>query len=233
MQDKTVVIHQPDFLPYIGFFHRLIHADLFVVLDNVQFVDGTSRSWHNRDKIKTRQGEKWITVGTAKNHSSALINEMMLSEVNNFRKNHLNQFKENYRSACFYSEIMPYMEQLYSFLCESMVEFNMMSIRTLMDLFNINIECLYASEIKAEGKGNEIVVDILKKVNAAVYLSGVGAKDYYEPTLYDEAGIKVVFQEFVHPVYPQLYGEFIPFLSSIDLLFNCGIEKSREILRSI
>ena len=232
MQNKTVVIHQPDFLPYLGFFHRFLYSGLYVVLDNVQFVYGT-RSWHNRDKIKTPQGEKWLTVATKKNNFSALINEIMLCEGEKFKIRHLNLINVNYRKANFYNEIMPHIENLYSYECEKMIDFNMKSIEILMQLFDTNINYIYASDLKAEGKGNGIIVDILKKVDATHYLSGIGAKNYYEPALYDEAGIKVIFQEFKHPVYPQLFGDFIPFLSSIDLLFNCGIEKSREILRNI
>lgn len=227
-----MVIHQPDFLPYLGFFHRLLYCDLYVVLDNVQFVYG-SNSWHNRDKIKTAQGEKWITIDTRKNSSKALINTILLFEEGNFRKRHLNLIKTNYKKAAFYDEIIPYIEHLYNYKCEKMIDFNMNSIIMLIDLFNTNLKYIYASEIKAEGKGNGIIVDVLKKVGATHYLSGIGAKDYYEPTLYEEAGIEVIFQKFEHPVYPQLFGQFIPYLSSIDLLFNCGIEKSREILRSI
>ena len=232
MQSKTVVIHQPDFLPYLGFFHRLIYSDLYVVLDNVQFVSSSS-SMQFRDKIKTPNGEKWVTVATKKTSRNTLICDKVLFEESGFRERNLNQFKENYRAAIFFGEIMPYVEQLYSFRCEKLMDFNMKSIEMLMGLFDINIDIVFASDVDAEGKKNELLVDILKSVNATTYLSGVGAKDYYEPTLYDEAGIKVIFQEFVHPVYPQLYGEFIPYLSSIDLLFNCGIMKSREILRSI
>ena len=77
-----------------------------------------------------------------------------------------------------------------------------------------------------------LLVDILQKVRADKYLSGVGAKAYFDPAPFAAAGIEVTWQDFKHPVYPQLYGDFIPYLSSIDLLFNCGIKKSHEILRS-
>jgi hypothetical protein len=232
MPQKTVVIHQPDFLPYLGFFHRLLYADLYVVLDNVQFVSG-SNSWHKRDKIKTPQGEKWLTVATKKNRREALISEIILFEDDDFRAKHINLIKDSYKKAGFYSEIMPRIEQLYSYNCKKMMDFNMKSIEMLLDLFDISIEYIYASGIEAQGKGNGKIVDILKKTGATRYLSGIGARDYYEPAPYCEAGIEVVFQEFEHPVYPQLHGEFIPYLSSIDLLFNCGTEESRKMLRSV
>jgi hypothetical protein len=88
-----------------------------------------------------------------------------------------------------------------------------------------------SSEINPEGKRNEMLVDILKKVSADIYLSGVGAKDYLDEKLFSDADVAVKWQNFSHPVYPQLHGDFTSYLSSIDLLFNCGIERSREILR--
>jgi hypothetical protein len=91
----------------------------------------------------------------------------------------------------------------------------------------------WASELPVEGKSNDLVVAILKQVGAKVYLSGVGARAYYDPAPFEQAGIKVLWQNFKHPVYPQLHGDFIPYLSSIDLFFNCGIEKSRAILRQM
>ena len=89
-----------------------------------------------------------------------------------------------------------------------------------------------ASSLNPEGKKNELLIDILKKVSAETYLSGVGAKAYMDEKLFENEGIKVIWQNFKHPVYNQLYGNFIPYLSSIDLLFNCGIEESRKTLRS-
>ncbi len=230
--NKIVVIHQPDFLPYLGFFHRFLMADLWVILDNVQFVSGTSRSWHNRDKIKTPQGEKWITVAVQKSQKDSKINEMTLSKTENWRKNNVNLLIQNYKKAPYFDEIFPFIEKLYSYECERMMDFNLKSIDMLNDFFDIKIDTIIASTLNTEGKNNELVIDIVKKVNSDTYLSGIGAKDYMIPELYEKAGITILWQDFKHPIYPQLHGSFIPYLSSIDLLFNCGIEKSREILRT-
>ena len=229
---KTVVIHQPDFLPYIGFFHRLIRADVFVVLDNAQYVNGTSQSWMNRDKIKTDQGEKWLTVSVKKAAKQTPINQIELSKSSEWKEANLNLIRNNYRKSPHFNEIYPYLEKLYAYEGNLLYEFNLDSIRMLMKLFNIRIDEVYSSNLNAIGKKNELLVDILQKVGATEYLSGVGAKVYFESQPYEEAGIDVVWQDFIHPVYPQLYGSFIPYLSSIDLLFNCGIEESRKILRS-
>ncbi|HSA05557.1 MAG TPA: WbqC family protein [Candidatus Gastranaerophilales bacterium] len=228
--NKTAVIHQPDFLPYMGFFQRFLNSDLWIILDNVQFLNN-SKSWHNRDKIKTENGEKWFTVAVQKCSQKTPINEVLLSDTG-WREDNLNLIINNYRKAPFFNEIIPYINNLYAFQCEKMIDFNLKSIDTLMEIFNIKIERIMASNLHPEGNKNDLLIDLLKKVDAKIYLSGVGAKNYLIPELFEEAGIQVIWQDFKHPVYPQLHGEFIPYLSSIDMLFNCGIEKSREILRS-
>ncbi|MCI8314830.1 MAG: WbqC family protein [Lachnospiraceae bacterium] len=232
MEDKLVVIHQPDFMPYLGFFQRLIQADIYIVLDNVQYVRGSSKAQTSRDKIKTINGEKWINVGIQKTAFKSRINEIELSKDNQWRERSLNVIKENYRKADYFSEIYPYLETLYSLKCNKMVEFNMASINMLIELFGIeDIEIIFASELSVIGKNNELVIELVKEVGCHRYLSGTGARDYYIPELYEKAGIEVIWQKFEPPVYKQQFGEFIPYLSSIDLLLNCGIEHSREILR--
>lgn len=227
---KTVVIHQPDFLSYLGFFHRFLNADMWVVLDTVQYVSGTSRSWQNRDKIKTAHGEKWITVAVQKAPVGTAIQEILLSE-SDWRKDNLNLVHNSYSKAIYYDEIMPSIKSLYMYECRRLVEFNLKSTEILMDLFGIKIKTVLASSLNPGGKSNTLLVDILQKVNVDKYLSGVGAKAYFDPVPFADAGIEVIWQDFKHPVYPQLYGGFIPYLSSVDLLFNCGIDKSQEILR--
>jgi hypothetical protein len=231
-KEKKTVIHQPDFLSYLGFFHRLLYSDCFVLLDNVQFVSGTSRSWMNRDKIKTKDGEKWLTVAVQKHAREIKINEVLLSDSVDWRKQNLNLITQNYRKAPFYEEIFPHIEELYSFQGEKLIDFNVKSILLLLNLFDIQLEIIYASSLNPAGKNNLLLVDILNKINSKVYISGFGARDYFDPLPFDKAGIEVIWQDFKHPVYPQLYENFIPFLSSIDLLFNCGKDESRKILRS-
>jgi hypothetical protein len=229
LNDKTVVIHQPDFMPYLGFFHRLLQADLYVILDNVQFLKG---GWHKRDKIKTAMGEDWITVGTRRCQVDTDICDVLIDPDDKWRQKHIKLFKHNYKKSVFFDEIFPTVEQLYAYQCDKMIDFNMRSIEMLLNFFDISINKTYASSLDVHGKSNDLNVAILKKTNAKIYLSGIGAKNYYDPRPYSDAGIIVKWQEFNHPVYPQLFGPFIPYLSSIDLLFNCGIEQSRKILRS-
>lgn len=228
---KTVVIHQPDFLPHIGFFHRFLHADLYVVLDHVQFVNGTSRSWTHRDRIKTPRGAQWLTVSVRKAPHDTLINAVELSDTE-WRSQNLNLIRENYRDAPYFRVIFTELEKLYALPCTKLAGFTTSSIEMLAQLFGIAIPSVLSSSLQPDGHKNELLVDILRKVGATRYLSGLGARSYFDPIPFSKAGIAVDWQDFKHPVYPQLHGEFIPYLSSIDLLFNCGIERSREILRS-
>ena len=232
MTDKTVVIHQPDFLPYLGFFHRFLESDIYVVLDHVQFVKGTSQAWTHRDKIRTKKGEEWISLSVKKCGMETPINQVELSENNDWKNKCLNLLKENYRKSKYFNDIYPYLEELFQLECKKMVDFNMASIRLLMNLLDIEISVVYSSTLDPVGSKNEMLVDIIKKIEANRYLSGVGARTYMEVGLYNEAGIEVSWQEFHHPVYPQMFEGFIPALSSVDILFNCGIEKSRHLLRN-
>jgi len=229
---KTVVIHQPDFLPYLGFFHRLLHANLFILLDHVQFVTNGSRSWTHRDKIKTANGERWLTVGVKKAPLGTPINEVLLADTD-WQEQNLNLLRENYRNAPYFSALFPRVEALYRKPCEYLVEFSVASVQMLMEWFAIDVPIAYSSTMQPNGRKNELLVDLLKKVGANRYLSGVGARDYFEEEPFSSAGIEVQWQDFRHPIYQQQFGEFIPYLSSIDLFFNCGIEQSREILRKI
>jgi len=230
---KVVVIHQPDFLSYLGFFHRLLHSDLYIVLDDVQFVKGTSQSWMNRDKIKTLEGKKWLTVGVKKAPRDTNINKILLNDTTNWKQQNLNLLRQNYNKALYFNEIFPYIEKLYEYDTINLSNFNMLSIEMLIKLFDIQINIVYSSSLITTKTKSDRLVELLTQVDATHYLSGVGAKDYHIDEPFDKKNIEVLWQEFNHPVYPQLYGKFIPYLSSIDLLFNCGIEKSREILRGI
>jgi len=231
---KTAVIHQPDFLPYIGFFHRLLYCDVFIILDNAQFNRASSKTcWHNRDKIKTPKGEKWLTASIKKAPLGTQINKIKLSDTLNWRKDNLNLINENYRKAKYFDEIIPHIKEIYEHETDNMSKFNLFGINKLMDMFDITTETQLASRLDCRGSSNHLLIDILQKIEADRYLSGTGAKAYLDSLAFEKAGIQVIWQEFNHPVYHQCHGEFIPFLTSFDLFFNCGITASRSILRNI
>lgn len=230
MRNKTVVIHQPDFLPYCGFFHRFLKADLYIILDHVQFVHG-SRGWTHRDKIKTAAGAKWVTVSVEKAPRATPINQIRIAKNTNWKEDNLQLIKENYQSTDFYEQIYPAIESLYSFQSNSLSEFNLQSIQMLMKMFDIELPCVMSSDLNATSAKSDLILDLLIESGATHYLSGIGARAYLDQSLLVNAGIEIIWQEFQHPVYPQQYGSFIPGMSSIDMLFNCGVEQSQVLLR--
>jgi len=227
---RTVVIHQPDFLPHLAFFERLIHADLFVILDDAQFVRGTARAWQNRDRIKTPQGVRWLTVSVGRCPLGTPINRVRLSSAVPWRRRHLVQLEESYREAAFFAETFEALRNLYASTSERLLTFNLHSIRLFLDLLGIEVEEVLASSLEASGRKSERLVSILRAVGADRYLSGIGAAAYHDPVPFEEAGIEVVWQDFQHPVYPQLHGPFVPGLSAIDAVFNCGGVAARRLL---
>lgn len=232
MSTMTVVIHQPDFLPWIGFFHRLLKADLYVALDHAQFVSGTSRSWTHRDRVKTPTGPRWLSLSVRKAPLGTPIRDTLLAPDGAWREANLNLLRESYRAAPYFSDIFPRIEALYGVRHQRLVEMTLASIDLLAELLDVRIERKLSSNLDPCGSSNEMLVDLLLKCRAERYLSGQGARAYFDPAPYARAGIQVEWQDFAHPVYPQLHGEFVPMLSAIDMLFNCGTKRSREILRT-
>ena len=129
--------------------------------------------------------------------------------------------------------MFPKIIELYEYDCRGLCEFNVRSIQLLLSLLDISIPFRFSSEMEPRGKSNEMLVDLLLKSGATSYLSGTGARSYFEPKPYDDAGVDVKWQDFHHPEYSQLHGDFIAHLSSIDLLLNCGIDESRKIIRGV
>jgi hypothetical protein len=230
---RTVVIHQPDFAPYLGFFQRFLQADLYIALDHVQFVNGTSRSWTHRDKIKSPDGERWLTLSVKKMPRDTPINRIELSETADWVGGNLNLLRQNYGRAPFFAEIMPSVEALYRDPPRLLADFNLRSIEVLMDLLDVRVPWVRSSALDPVGSKNSLLVDLLTKVGASRYLSGTGARDYLDPAAFASAGIDVIWQEFAHPVYPQLFEGFVPYLSTLDVLFNCGVTGARRLVRGL
>ena len=227
MSRCRVVIHQPDFLPYLGFFDRLRDCDLFILLDHVQYTKG---GWHNRDRIKTAHGPRWLTV-PVQSPTFQAIAEVTLSPGPDWPGRHLRQLTEAYREAPAFHETMLSLEGVYLDPPAKLVEFNARGLTWLMEAFGIKVPIVWSSTLEPRGRSNEMLVDLLKKVGATEYLSGVGARAYFDPDVFERAAMPVLWQDFRHPVYPQEHGDFVPYLSSLDLLMNVGRNGARRILR--
>jgi len=182
-------------------------------------------------KIKTEQGTKWLTLSVKKAPRNTAINQIELSTDTDWRQDNLHLLKQNYRNAPFYGELILEIERLYARPFHMLRDFNMASIEMLVDMLDVRIPWVWSSSLDPVGTKNELMVNLLEKVSATHYLSGMGARDYFQPEHFAQAGIEVIWQDFIHPVYAQQFGEFVPYLSALDVLFNHGLTASREILR--
>jgi hypothetical protein len=225
-----VCIHQPDFAPYLGFFHRVLLSDMFIVLDNVQFLRKGS-GWHNRDKIKTPNGERWLTLSVEKGHTDRKINEVLLSQNSGWIERNLSLVWENYRKAPYFEIYFPTVERIYLAGHRKMVDLNTAFLNMFFEVFGLGVPRLLSSQIHVPGRSTQRLINLVKAVEGTHYLSGTGARTYLDVKLFAGTDIEVVWQKFKHPIYPQLHGAFISGLSSLDVLFNCG-PQSRAILRS-
>jgi hypothetical protein len=230
---RTVVVHQPDFLPYLGFFHRLVHADVYIALDHVQFVQRTANAWTHRDKIKTRRGEAWLSLSVRKCPIDTPIMNVELSEDAGWRHSNLNLLRENYRHAPYFDAIFEKVEALYRAPMQTMVSLNLAFIDLLCGWLLIDIKRLRSSAMAPAGSKSDMVAGLVSAAGGTRYLSGVGARAYHLQAPFDSRGIEVAWQSFDHPVYPQQFGPFIPYLSAVDALFNCGPEATANMLRRI
>ncbi|MBI5187186.1 MAG: WbqC family protein [Nitrospinae bacterium] len=217
---KTVAIHQPQFMPWLGYLNKIHSCDVFVFLDNVQY---KKNEWQNRNRIKTADGPQWLTVPNCYKFPQR-INEVTVNNRENWRRKHLQALITNYSKAPYFKDAMPVFQEFYSREWEFLADVNMDSVNLMLDFFKIEQELLKASDMELRDAPNERLVDICKIVGADTYLAGKDGEKYMDLEIFRKEGIKVVFQQFSPPEYPQLFGEFVPCLSAIDLAFNCGGE---------
>jgi len=228
--NNTIVVHQPDFMPYLGFFQRFLQADLYVILDHVQF---NTRGWTHRDKIKSRTGESWLSLSVKKSARESAISSIELSDGDAWRIANINKIRENYRKAPFFDAVFPKLVEMYQSPPRSMADFNLSLIKLFCNWLGISIGWKRSSEMLPLGAGSEMIAGLVAQAGGTRYLSGVGARDYHRQAPFDRAGIDVIWQDFKHPVYPQQFNDFVPYLSTVDVLFNCGPSGTAQLLRSI
>jgi hypothetical protein len=221
-----VGIHQPQYLPWLGYLDKIDISDVFVILDNVQY---KKNEWQNRNRIKTAQGCQWITVPVLYRFPQR-INEVQIANREGWTRKHLNTLITNYRKAPYFGDHLPFFEETYGRTWEYLVDINVHLIRYLIDALGIETELVLASQLNLRDGSTERLVDICKAVNADTYLSGRDGSQYMDLTQFRAEGIEVLFQNFHHPVYNQLYGEFEPNMSAVDLLFNNNTQ-SLELIR--
>lgn len=219
---KTVAIHQPQYLPYLGFFHKLYHCDIFVALDNVQF---QKNGLQNRNKIKTSQGWQWLTVPVLHDFGQPILDVAINPNVP-WQRKHWNAIASNYGRAPFFGEFGPSLKELLEQEWNNLCQLDMALAKWAMAALALQTPIVHASELDVEGNQTELLIAICQAVGADRYLSGPGGKQYMDLDAFAAAGIAIEWQAFMSPVYPQLFPqtEFVPDLSAVDAIFNCGAE---------
>jgi hypothetical protein len=221
----SVAIHQPNYLPWPGYFHKMIESDTFVFLDDAEF---SSDSIIYRNKIKTNDGWTWLTVPTT-GSSTNPINSVPIATSERWEKTHRKSISVHYSGAPHYPTIEPLLE-LYDREWELLVSLNTAFIEEIVEILGIDVDIRYASSLEYEGTKTERILSICESLGADVYFSGEGAREYQDESSFEAAGIELVYQSFEHPVYEQQFGEFIPNLSIVDMLANLGAEGSMDRL---
>lgn len=224
-------ILQPGYFPWLGFFEQMYKSDVFVIYDDVQH---DKEGWRNRNRIKTANGIQWLTIPVnIKFEQHPLIYEVKIDNTTNWRKKHLYSISQNYSRARFFRKYIPIFEEAYSKEWEYLIDINMHFILKIAECLGMeNKKMVRSSTLNIEGDRIGRLVKTCKLFNADVFYEGISGKNYLDEKYFTEQGIRIEYQNYKHPVYHQLYGDFIPYLSVIDLLFNCG-DKSLSILANI
>lgn len=224
-----VAVHQPQYLPWLGYFDKMIRADVFCYLDNVQY---KKNEWQNRNRIKTAEAWQWVTVPVLYRFPQK-IDEVQINNTVDWRRKHLQALTTNYARAPYFKAVIDVFREIYTAPWDSIAELNIAVIERIRVLLGLEGKrTLRASSLELSDNPTGRLIDICKSVGADTYLAGAGGADYMDLAQFASRTVKVTFQNFNHPVYPQCHGTFVSHLSIVDLLFNCGPESLGVLQRT-
>lgn len=221
---------QPDYLPYIGFFHKMMNCDLYMIVDHVQF---SKKSFQNRNRIRSSSGEIMLTVPVlTKGKFEQAINEVVINNQVNWQKKHEKAIFLNYKKAKYYDDYKDFFEDIFSKKWEKLIDLNEYIIRFISKKLEIDVELLKSSNYNFKGKKTELLIEMCNATNADFYLSGEGGRNYVDEKKFEESNLTNLFTNFIHPSYEQLFETFLPRMSVIDLLLNYDIQSSKSIIKN-
>ena len=217
------VILQPSYIPWRGYFHQIEKADIFVFYDDVQY---DKHGWRNRNRIKTHQGTKWLTIPVLARDAPVEhtpINQVLIDQRQPWNRKHWMTLVQSYSKAPYFSQYMSLLEELYrqppALLADFTIELTIVLARQL------GIEhtrFMRSSEIRANGMKTERLIKILTCLGADRYISGPSAKNYIDEAQFTSAGIALEYMEYNYPEYEQLYPPYDPQVSILDVMFMTG-----------
>ena len=221
--------HQPVYLPWLGLFHKIALADEFVSFNQVQY---QPKDWNNRNRIWTPRGPTWLSVPVLrKGYLDRKISDIAINNSIAWGRKHFNALLHSYAKAPYFRRYADFFEDTYGREWDTLVALNEYMLCWFLRTLGIATPVRSAADWAFEGEKSALVLDMCRKLKADIYVFGAQGRDYADMHAFDQAGVAVVLQDYVHPRYPQLHGDFVSHLSIVDLLFNCG-DSSLDILMS-
>lgn len=232
-EGPILIAHQPEFFPWLGYIAKATMGDIYVLMDTVQY---EKRNYQNRNRIRIHnpEGFQWINIPLKGIQDHYIPIYEVVIDGDQWKKKQLKSFQMSYAKAPFFKEIYGELENIYDRHHMMLTDFSVDIIRYAFEKFNITIPVYKISELRqmgytVDGNKSTLMINMCKAVGAKTLIFGRDGRNYVEWDLFKSANIKPVFQDFHHPVYSQFHGEFNPYMSFIDLLFNHG-PASIEIL---
>lgn len=219
-----ISIHQPDYIPYLGYFYKIFKSDIFIFLDDVQF---SNDNMHNWNKVKTPQGELKLKIPVEYKFGYK-INQVRTKDELKWKEKHLKTIEMNYSKAKYFKEIYPSYKEVIMKDYDNIAEMNIAINMFVCKCLNINTKFVRSSEMNITSNKEERVIDICLEMKGKTYLSGNGARAYQNEDNFNQKGISLQYTDYDVFEYKQLWKEFIPNLSVIDYLFNCGYKNPFE-----
>lgn len=231
MNNKRITIlsaHQPVYLPWLGLFHKIALSDIFCVFDIVQY---QRKDFNNRNKINTPREPIWLTVPVKSSGRFDTVISNIEIINNGWQKKHLKSIEINYKKAPYFEENFDGLKKILSTHYQYLIDLNFDVLVYLLKLLDIKTKIIKASDHSFIGTKSDLVLDMCAKLNADVYVFGEQGRNYADIDSFNDKNITLYFQSYNHPVYKQNFGEFKPFLSVLDLIFNEG-KNSKNIILS-
>jgi hypothetical protein len=214
-----IATHQPDYIPYWGYFYKIMKSDVFVILDDVQY---SRNNMHNWNRIKTNQGESRLKIPVESQFGVSKINEVKTKDELGWRENHLKSIEMNYKKSPYFNDFYPKFEDLIMTNYSSLSDMNITINTYICEEFGFNTKFVKSSDLNIKSNKENRIIDICTALNGDTYLSGNGAKVYQEESNFKEKGLILAYTDFYPFEYKQLWNDFIPNMSIIDYIFNCG-----------
>jgi hypothetical protein len=222
--------HQPVYLPWLGLFHKIALADLFVSFNQVQY---QPKDWNNRNKVMTAAGPVWLTVPVRRSgYLDKTISDIEIDNSLPWARKHWRTLHINYHRAPHFARYADFFEDVYARRrWSTLVELNEYMLTWFLETLGIKVPVRSAAAYRFQGEKSALVLDMCRQLSAEVYIFGTQGRDYADIGAFQAQGVKVVFQDYHHPEYEQQRHPFVPYLSVVDLLFNCG-PSSYDVLMS-